>query len=125
MVGKIDPFIIIVVGVRGAIHKNSIDQLKVPKTSTKILMKNIHQNVIKYLTYLILNKRKLDNKQTPVAPPKGRGNLAQHRIPLPKGGITPCIASRDTMINTRPTDSYSHWYIDTGVVFSLSFLYFD
>jgi hypothetical protein len=33
-------------------------------------MKNIHQNAIKYLTYLVLNKRKLDNKQKPVPPLK-------------------------------------------------------
>lgn len=33
-------------------------------------MKAMHQTIIKYLTYVILNKRKLDNKQEPVAPPK-------------------------------------------------------
>ena len=32
------------------------------------IMKEIHQNAIKYLTYLVLNKRKLDNKQTHVPP---------------------------------------------------------
>ena len=26
----------------------------------------MHQNIIKYLTYLVLNKRKLDNKQTAI-----------------------------------------------------------
>ena len=31
-------------------------------------MKNIHQNAIKYLTYLDINKRKLENKQTPPPP---------------------------------------------------------
>ena len=31
-------------------------------------MKNIHHNTIKYLTYLVLNKRKLDNEQSPVLP---------------------------------------------------------
>jgi hypothetical protein len=31
--------------------------------------KKLHENAIKYLTYLVLNKRKLDNKQTPVPPP--------------------------------------------------------
>ena len=35
----------------------------------KNLMKNIHQNAIKYLTYLVLNKRKLENKQTTISPP--------------------------------------------------------
>jgi hypothetical protein len=46
-------------------------------------MKNIHQNDIKYLTYLVLNKRELDNKQASVSPP----------LPPPKGGITPYVAS--------------------------------
>ena len=31
----------------------------------KRTMKNIHQIAIKYLTYLVLNKRKLDDKQEP------------------------------------------------------------
>jgi hypothetical protein len=51
--------------VRGAIHENSIEQLtnlKIPKTHIKTLMKNIHQNAFKYLTYLVLNKRKFHNK---------------------------------------------------------------
>ena len=59
-------------GVRGAIHEQSINKLvdlNIPKTNIKNLMKNIHQNAIKYLTYLVLNKRKLDNKQTTIAPP--------------------------------------------------------
>ena len=33
-------------------------------------MNSLHNNAIKYLTYLILNKRKLDNKQIPVPPPQ-------------------------------------------------------
>ena len=33
------------------------------------LTKNIHQNTFRHLTYLVLNKRKLDNKQTRVPPP--------------------------------------------------------
>ena len=32
-------------------------------------MKDIHQNAIKYLTYLVLKRQKLDNKQTLVPPP--------------------------------------------------------
>ena len=32
-------------------------------------MKSLHQNAIKYLTYLVLNKRKLDNKQIPIPLP--------------------------------------------------------
>jgi ribonuclease HI len=69
---KINPVITITAGVRGAIHEHSIQKLtdlKIPKSNIKKLMKDIHQNAIKYLTYLVLNKRKLDNKQTPVPPP--------------------------------------------------------
>ena len=32
-------------------------------------MKDLQQIAIKYLTYMILNKRKLDNKQPPIEPP--------------------------------------------------------
>ena len=66
------PLITITAGVRGAIHEHSIDKLsnlKIPKNSIKTLMKNIHQNAIKYLTYLVLNKRKLENKQATIPPP--------------------------------------------------------
>jgi hypothetical protein len=69
---KTNPVITIIAGVRGAIHEHSIQKLKdlkIPKSNIKKLMKDIHQNAIKYLTYLVLNKRKLDNKQTPVPPP--------------------------------------------------------
>ena len=69
---KMNPLITIIAGVRGAIHEQSIEKLadlKIQKTSIKTLMKNIHQNAIKYLTYLVLNKRKLDNKQKTVTPP--------------------------------------------------------
>ena len=69
---KTNPVIKITAGVRGAIHEHSIQKLKdlkIPKLNIKKLMKDIHQNAIKYLTYLVLNKRKLDNKQTPVPPP--------------------------------------------------------
>ena len=69
---KTNPVITITAGVRGAIHEHSIQKLtdlKIPKPNIKKLMKDIHQNAIKYLTYLVLNKRKLDNKQTPVPPP--------------------------------------------------------
>ena len=66
---KTNPLITIIVGVRGAIHKNSKDQLIkliVLKISIKIIMKNIRQNAVKYLTYLIMNKTKFDNKQSPI-----------------------------------------------------------
>ena len=65
---KTDPLITITVGVRRAMYKHSIKKLanlKIPKLNMKILMKNIHQNPIKYLAYLVLNKRNIDNKQTP------------------------------------------------------------
>jgi hypothetical protein len=69
---KVNPLITITAGVRGAIHEHSIEKLtklKIPKHNIKSLMKKIHENAIKYLTYLVLNKRKLDNKQNPVPPP--------------------------------------------------------
>ena len=70
---KRTPFsLAITVRVRGVVHEQSIEKLvdlKIPKTNIKTLMKNIHQNAIKYLTYLVLNKRKLDNKQTTIATP--------------------------------------------------------
>ena len=72
MDGKTNPLITINAGVRGAIHEHSIDQLsklKIPQSSIKTLVKDLHQNAIKHLTYLVLNKRKLDNKQTPILPP--------------------------------------------------------
>ena len=62
---KTIPLITITVGVRGAIHEQTMDKLsnlKIPKTSIKTLVKEIHQNAIKYMTYLVLNKRKLENK---------------------------------------------------------------
>jgi hypothetical protein len=69
---KTNHLITITAGVRGAIHEHSIENLtkiNIPKSNIKKLMKDIHQNAIKYLTYLVLNKRKLDNKQKPVPPP--------------------------------------------------------
>ena len=66
---KTNPLITITAGVRGAIHEHSIEKLnnlKIPKANIKNLMKSLHHNAIKYLTYLILNKRKLDNKRSPV-----------------------------------------------------------
>lgn len=45
-----------------------INTLKIPKQHTKHFMKNIHQNAIEHLTNLILNERKLDNKQAPMCP---------------------------------------------------------
>lgn len=47
-----------------------LNDLTIPKPTVKALMRKIHQNVIKYLTYLVLYKRKLDNRQTPVLSPQ-------------------------------------------------------
>ena len=66
---KTNPLITIIVGVRGASHEHSIEQLSklnLPKSSIKSLMKNLHENVVKYLTYLVLNERKLDNNKPPI-----------------------------------------------------------
>jgi hypothetical protein len=57
------------VGHRLQHSTHQLANLKIPKVIIKTLMKNIHQNVIKYLTYLILNKRKLENKQVTISPP--------------------------------------------------------
>ena len=63
--------------------------------SIKTLMKNIHQNVIKYLTYLVLNTRKLENEQFPVSP-RHKRKLYWHLSfsPPPKRDITPNTTSR-------------------------------
>lgn len=44
------------------------NNLHIPKDIVNNLMKFIDQNAIKYLTYLILSRRKLD-EQAPVTPP--------------------------------------------------------
>jgi hypothetical protein len=49
-------------------------------------MKNMHQNTIKYLAHLVLNKRKLDNKQASLSP---MNLVLYYHAPPPKGGITP------------------------------------
>ena len=64
------PLITVTAGIIEVIHKQSVEKLadlKIPKTGIKTLMKNLHHNTIKYLTYVILNKRKLDNNT--IAPP--------------------------------------------------------
>ena len=69
---QVNALITITAGVRGVIHEqpiNELEKLQAPKSEIKTLMKNLHRIAIKYLTYLILNKRKLDNKQPPIDPP--------------------------------------------------------
>jgi hypothetical protein len=72
---EVNLLIAITTKVREAIHKHFITQ-----SITHNLIKNIHQNAIKYLTYLILIKGKLDNNQTliPTHPP--REKKVQHCI---------------------------------------------
>lgn len=48
--------------VSGGIHES----LHLFQAAVKIALKNVHQIAIKYLTNLVLNKQKLDAKQTPV-----------------------------------------------------------
>src|ERR1700737_3163648 len=55
---KTNPIITIIAGVRGSNPQHSNEKLtqpKITKSSIKLLMKHIHQNAIKYLTYLVLN----------------------------------------------------------------------
>ena len=67
-----NPLITITAGVRGSIHEHSIDKLKklnIPKSGIKNTMKDIHQNAIKYLTYLVLNKKTRQQANTCPPPP--------------------------------------------------------
>ena len=62
----------------------------------------MHLNVIKYLAYLVVNKDKLDNKQTHVLQlPMNLGYSMYYQSPLPKGGITPKVASQTTVMDIR------------------------
>ena len=70
---RTNPLITITTSVRSVIYELSttkLTSLNIPKSNLKTLMKNLHQNAIKYITYLVLNKRKLNNKQTPTSPPQ-------------------------------------------------------
>jgi hypothetical protein len=56
---KVNPLIAITTGVKGAIHELStrkLIKLNNPKSDIKTLMKNIHQNAVKYFTYSVLTK---------------------------------------------------------------------
>jgi hypothetical protein len=69
---KTNPLIIITTRVRGAIHEHSINKLinlKMLKSTIKTLTRNIYRNINKYLTYMVLNQRKFENKQAPIPPP--------------------------------------------------------
>ena len=68
---KTNPLITTTAGVTCAIHEHSIGKLtnlKIPNTSIKTLMKNLHQHANKYLTYLVLNKKKTRQQTNPYAP---------------------------------------------------------
>ena len=69
---KVNPLITIANGVRGAIHVHSITVVEPIHTwqpKIRILTKQIYQIAIQYLTYPILDKRELYNKQAQVNPP--------------------------------------------------------
>ena len=114
------PLITITVGVRGAIHEHFIEQLnnlKLPKSDIKTLVKSLHHNAIKYLIYLVLNKRKFDNKQTP--PPLGEYDQSYTtRAHLPKRHKAPYYIMGD-MISIGLTGSHSCRYIVRALFFLL------
>ena len=69
---NVNPLITVTVEVRGVIHKQSLkalEKLKLPPREVKKIMKHIHQIGRKYLTYVVPNKRKFNNNQTPVDMP--------------------------------------------------------
>lgn len=68
--GKLTPLVTITVGVRGAIREPSMQAFKNLNISPQEIEK-----LMKYLTYIVLNKRKLDNKQAPVDPPQDVDSL--------------------------------------------------
>ena len=111
-----------------AIHKRFIEKLndlKISKANIKPLIKSLHHNAIKYLACLILNKRKLDVQQTNTRPPTiiKLDKEDNPRAHLLTGGMKSYVASRNTVINTRPTCSLSSRYFDTGIIFLFLFFY--
>lgn len=72
-IGKNTPNpIIIMVGVGGVVHSPSIQDLLdlwLPNHYINTFMISTHQNAIKYLSYFVLNKCKLEKNQTHVFPP--------------------------------------------------------
>jgi len=60
---------IITAGIRGSIHTattKSLLDLKIPNNKIQKLMETFSQISIRYLTHIILNKRKLEKKQAPI-----------------------------------------------------------
>ena len=63
------PPVIITTRIRGILHTtivNLLQNLQIPNSKIHKLMDIFSQIAISYLTYIILNKRKLDKKQIPV-----------------------------------------------------------
>jgi hypothetical protein len=62
------PLIVIIAGVRGAIHQTTKTQLnqnllKLKSIALKRILKAIHHNAVKFFMHIILTKRKIENKQ--------------------------------------------------------------
>ena len=84
-----------------------------------IELSNIHQNVIKYLTYLILIKRKLGQRpSTNNTATVGAPSLDIVNPSFGKEYSTIYYASWITMIRIRVTCSYSCWCMNTNIFFS-------
>jgi hypothetical protein len=100
-------------------------------------MKSIHQITIKYLTCLVLNKRKLDNKQEPIlSPPPSIVNRYQYNATSfyfiffiekesthRKVGDKPHLAPREFLSMVGPTGSNSRQITRRWFFFSFSFLW--
>ena len=81
-------------------------------------MNSIHHNAIKYLTYLALNKRKIDNKQAPVPPPQQTWITSTTPLePTSQRRHNTLCCIMIFVINIRPMGSHSCWYLDTSIIF--------
>ena len=88
-------------------------------------MKHIYQNAIKYLTYLVPNKMKLDYKQWPLSLSLSPFPHIKYIHCTPEQCAVPTSQKRHTtlyciislVINTRPACSHSLRYFVTGIIF--------
>ena len=87
---------------------DKLSNLKFPKTSIKTLIKEIHQYAIKYMTYLVLNKKKLENEQATITPPCTKGTKNKPIQPTSQGGINPHVTTRSTVFK----------HLDNGLTFT-------
>ena len=82
---KVNPLITIMAGVWGGIHDSyairKLTNLKLPKYNIKTLVKNIHQNAIKYLTCLVMNNRNYTTNKLPAFLPHNIWWWFCYRIP--------------------------------------------